>query len=166
MEGAAFLIEYSYQYLIHVQMIEIRELNSDELKKLLDLYADLHADETPATEEQAKGSWDALQDNAAIHTLGVFDGGELLSSCTLVIIPNLTRNCRPYGLIENVVTRKDQRHKGMGKKVLKYALDLAWDKNCYKVMLMTGRLDEETFRFYEKSGFDRDSKQAFIARRE
>lgn len=34
----------------------------------------------------------------------------------------------------------------------------------YKVMLLTGRKDEGTFKFYESAGFDRHTKQAFVAR--
>ena len=36
--------------------------------------------------------------------------------------------------------------------------------HCYKVMLLTGRLDAATFRFYENAGFDRHGKQAFVAK--
>jgi GNAT superfamily N-acetyltransferase len=61
-----------------------------------------------------------------------------------------------------VVTHSDFRHRGFGKAVLQAALDFAWEGNCYKVMLMTGRLDESTFSFYESVGFRRDKKQAFV----
>ena len=37
----------------------------------------------------------------------------------------------------------------------------AWSRNCYKVMLLTGRKNEATYRFYESAGFDRHAKQAF-----
>jgi hypothetical protein len=43
----------------------------------------------------------------------------------------------------------------------------SYDKRCslgYKVMLLTGRKDEGTYRFYESAGFDRYSKQAFLAK--
>ena len=41
--------------------------------------------------------------------------------------------------------------------------ELLANSNCYKVMLLTGRKDESTFRFYESAGFDRNAKQAFVA---
>ena len=44
------------------------------------------------------------------------------------------------------------------------ALEEAWAAHCYKVMLLTGRKDEATFRFYESVGFDRNGKQGFIAK--
>ena len=69
-------------------------------------------------------------------------------------------------MIENVVTDAGHRRKGYGKAILVYALADAWSSGCYKVMLLTGRLDEGTFRFYESAGFDRHGKQAFIAKPE
>ena len=80
------------------------------------------------------------------------------------MIPNLTRGGRPYGVIENVVTQAEHRACGFGKAVLAEALSAAWSQGCYKVMLMTGRKDEATFQFYESAGFDREAKQAFIAK--
>jgi GNAT superfamily N-acetyltransferase len=56
------------------------------------------------------------------------------------------------------------RRQGYAKAVLLEALKDAWAASCYKVMLLTGRKDEATFRFYESVGFDRNGKQAFIAK--
>jgi GNAT superfamily N-acetyltransferase len=82
----------------------------------------------------------------------------------LSIIPNLSRGCRPYGLVENVVTHEGFRRKGCGTAVLAKALALARESGCYKVMLLTGRKDEGIFRFYESAGFDGNDKRAFLAR--
>jgi GNAT superfamily N-acetyltransferase len=84
--------------------------------------------------------------------------------CTITVIPNLTRGCRPYGVLENVVTHADHRNRGHGKAILAYALAHAWSQRCYKVMLLTGRKDDATLRFYESAGFDRHDKQAFVAK--
>ena len=95
---------------------------------------------------------------------GAFVDKRLVSSCALTVIPNLTRSCRPYGVIENVVTHSDHRRKGYATALLKTALADAWTAQCYKVMLLTGRKDEATFRFDEAAGFDRNAKQAFVAK--
>jgi GNAT superfamily N-acetyltransferase len=79
-------------------------------------------------------------------------------------VPNLTRGARPYGLIENVVTHPDWRGRGIGTAVLHHALNLAWDADCYKVMLLTGRTDEATLGFYERAGFAGGEKTGFVAR--
>jgi ribosomal protein S18 acetylase RimI-like enzyme len=56
------------------------------------------------------------------------------------------------------------RRQGYAKAVLLEALEDAWAANCYKVMLLTGRKDDATFRFYESVGFNRNEKQAFVAK--
>ncbi len=90
------------------------------------------------------------------------DAGEIVASCTLAIIKNLTRNLRPYGLIENVITHPDYRRKGYGTEVLHKAVQIATEQNCYKVMLLTGSKSEDTLRFYKKAGFVQGVKTGFI----
>lgn len=145
--------------------MEIRELRAGELDALLALYQHLHDVDDPLPDSRAIAAiWQKIQADEHLLYFGGFVDNRLAVSCTLTLIPNLTRGCRPYGVIENVVTDADFRRRGYGKAILCHALDVAWAQNCYKVMLMTGRLNEQTFQFYESVGFDRYSKQAFIAK--
>jgi GNAT superfamily N-acetyltransferase len=145
--------------------MEIREIRLSELKELLMIYRHLHPLDEPLPGQQAvEATWQAIQENPDLFCFGGYVDGMLVSSCLLAIIPNLTRGCRSYGIIENVVTHAGFRRKGYGQAVLKHALSHAWKMNCYKVMLLTGRKDEATYRFYESVGFDRHSKQAFLAK--
>ena len=110
---------------------------------------------------RAAAAWSALL-SSGLTTVIVAQLGELLvSSCTLVIVPNLTRRARPYGLIENVVTHAQHRQAGLGRAVLSAALDAAWQADCYKVMLASGSRREATLRFYERAGFERGGKTSF-----
>ena len=70
---------------------------------------------------------------------------------------------RPYGIIENVVTHEKYRNRGYGTRLLKKALEIARDKGCNKVMLLSGR-GEDILSFYEKAGFERGKKTGFIVR--
>jgi GNAT superfamily N-acetyltransferase len=145
--------------------LNIRELQSHDLQALLALYAHLHKqDEPPPSPEIAEAVWAEALRNPRIKYFGGFASSALISSCTLTVIPNLTRACRPYGVIENVVTHVAHRGQGWGKAILAHALGDAWRQDCYKVMLLTGRKEEATLRFYEKVGFDRHGKQAFVAK--
>jgi GNAT superfamily N-acetyltransferase len=145
----------------------VREISESELDELLRLYEHLHVSDDPLpAREQVDALWHQIQQNHNLKYFGVFFDGRLVSSCTLAIIPNLTRGCRPYGVVENVVTHAEFRRKGYGRQVLDHALGFAWGQGCYKVMLLTGRKDEGTYRFYESIGFDRYPKQAFLAKPE
>lgn len=88
-----------------------------------------------------------------------------VGSCTLVVVPNMTRGCAPYALIENVVTHKDRRGLGIGKKVLSEAIRLAWQAGCFKIMLMSGADNAKAHKFYESLGF-KTSKRGFELRAE
>jgi GNAT superfamily N-acetyltransferase len=146
--------------------MDVREIRSDELEKLLSLYKYLHEkDEELPDPDTVTNVWSQIQSDENIKYFGLFNGDELICSCTIIIVPNLSRGCRPYALIENVVTHRDHRRNGYGRDVLKAAVEFAWGQNCYKVMLMTGRLNDETFTFYESAGFDRNTKQAFVIKR-
>ena len=142
--------------------MHIRKLNTDDLDALLKLYTHLHTEEAAAI-KLATATWESICETPNLHYFGVFDD-ELISSCNVCIIPNLTRGCRPYALIENVVTHMDHRRKGCGRAVIEAALAEAKANNCYKVLLMTGRKDEAVYRFYESVDFDRDAKQGFTIR--
>ncbi|MDP4146046.1 MAG: GNAT family N-acetyltransferase [Bacillota bacterium] len=143
----------------------VRIIKEDELDRLLKLYKQLHVeDEELNQDENISELWKELCEDPNTYYLGVEVNGQLVSTCVLTIIKNLTRGARPYGLIENVVTHEEHRKHGYARKALTKALEIAWDKNCYKVMLMTGSKKEETLRFYENSGFKRGEKTGFIAK--
>lgn len=145
--------------------VHIRELQSADLDALLGLYTHLHAHDLPLPERHVvEAVWAEALANPSIKYFGGYEGDSLVSSCTITLIPNLTRACRGYGVIENVVTHAAFRSKGWGKRVLQEALSFAWGAGCYKVMLLTGRKDEATLQFYEGAGFNRDGKTGFIAK--
>ncbi|WP_040516800.1 GNAT family N-acetyltransferase [Gilvimarinus chinensis] len=145
--------------------MEIRELTTTELNNLLDLYKHLHEeDEAIPCNGTLELTWEKIQSNPDYFCIGAFHHEQLIGSCCLIIVANLTRGCRPYAIIENVVIHRNFRRKGYGKAILQHDLSIAWDKNCYKIMLQTGRLNEEIFRFYERSGFDRNATQAFVCK--
>ena len=145
--------------------MSLRQLRSGDLTDLLRLYEHLHSADTPTpAQDVVQSVWQELMSNPSYRYYGAFLDERLVSSCTLTIIPNLTRSCRPYGVIENVVTHADHRRNGFATALLEHALAEAWSVQCYKVMLLTGRKDEATLRFYEAVGFDRNEKQAFIAK--
>jgi GNAT superfamily N-acetyltransferase len=144
-------------------MAEPRLIRYEELDELLELYGQLHPDDVPLERDNdLKHAWDEIYNDKGLFYLVLEEKGSIVSSCTLAIIKNLTRSLRPYGIIENVVTHRDHRKKGYGTKVIHKAIDMAKDKNCYKVMLLTSAKDEATLSFYEHAGFEKGIKTGFV----
>ncbi|MEO9575950.1 MAG: GNAT family N-acetyltransferase [Tateyamaria sp.] len=96
--------------------------------------------------------------------LGAFDQNELACMATLHILPNMTYGGRPYGLIENVVTARSHQRRGVGRLVLTRLIDMAWEVDAYKVMLLTGAA-RGAQGFYRKVGFDDTDKHGMVVRR-
>lgn len=142
----------------------VRNAGRDDIPALLELYHHLISDDERPTLTQARGVFDLFHTYAGSAILVGEIEGILAASCSLVVVPNLTRGGRPYGLIENVVTHHDFRKRGFGKKMLQAACEAAWIADCYKVMLMTGSKNPETLNFYVSAGFEQ-SKTGFQIRR-
>jgi GNAT superfamily N-acetyltransferase len=141
----------------------VREVRSDELKKLLELYRLLHPEDPDATLNPGLPElWKEICGDSNLYLLAIEEEGRFVSTCTLAVIRNLTRNLRPYALIENVVTHPGFRERGLGTRVLDRAVEIARERGCYKVMLMTGSKKDETLRFYEKAGFQPGVKTGFV----
>lgn len=140
----------------------IREIRRDELGQLLELYTHLHEDGVPKSSEHLQETWETICADKNHHIIVCEIDGRIVSSCVCVIIPNLTRQIRPYAFIENVVTHTDHRGRGYATSCLNYARELAENANCYKMMLLTGAKDEKTLRFYQSAGYNCTDKTAFI----
>lgn len=146
-------------------MLKIRNAKVSDVEVLHELYME-HLTQHPPSEPQDISNWSELLETLLrtpdYHLLVGEAEGRVSASATIVIIRNLTHNLRPYALIENVVTHADHRNKGYASALLARASEIAKEKNCYKVMLMTGSKKESTLRFYEQCGFNRHDKTAFI----
>ncbi len=140
----------------------IREANQNDLRQILELYLYLHEKEIPDDNEHLKNTWTQILDDANHHLIVCEIDGRIVSSCVCVIIPNLTRNVRPYAFVENVVTNKDYRGRGYATACLHYAKEIAQKRNCYKMMLLTGSKEESTLNFYKRAGYNCTDKTAFI----
>ena len=139
----------------------VREVRREDLDCLLELYLHLHEKTIPDHDEHLEKTWNEILNDKKYHIIVNEVDGKLVSSCTMIIVPNLTRTVRPYALIENVVTHSDYRKKGYAGECLDFAKQLADKENCYKLMLTTGSKDPATLRFYEKAGYSSKDKTAF-----
>ena len=139
----------------------IREATTGDLDALLALYLDLHETRLPDP-ERAEAAWRKIHADPDHHLIVCDLDGEIVSACACVVVPNLTRNARPYALIENVVTRADCRGRGHASACLARAQEIARAAGCYKIMLLTGAKDEKTLDFYRRAGFDDTEKTAFV----
>ena len=140
----------------------VREAYEEELQEILRLYLHLHEDRVPQDSQYLQDTWAQILHDPNHHLIVKEVDGKIVSSCVCVIIPNLTRNVRPYAFIENVVTDSAFRGKGYATECLNYAKEIAQAQGCYKMMLLTGSKNEKTLDFYRRAGYNSADKTAFI----
>ncbi len=85
------------------------------------------------------------------------DGGVVVGTVTLVVVPNLTHGGQPWAQVENMVTDSTVRGSGVGRRLIEECLRLAGEAGCYKVQLQSGNQRRtranDAHGFYEHLGF-------------
>jgi GNAT superfamily N-acetyltransferase len=144
-------------------MIEYCIARKEHLPKILELYKQLLPEEDPININYANKIWEEIEQNNIKYFIAI-ENNKIISSCYLSIIPNLTRNGKSNGFIENVITDEKYRKKGIGKRIIKMAIEYGKQNNCYKIILQSSFKRKKNHIFYEKCGFDGDSKRVFEIR--
>jgi GNAT superfamily N-acetyltransferase len=142
----------------------VRRAEAADLDGVLALYRELRPNDPILPDAEAKTAFDRLlqRDDVAII---VCQGERLLTAtCMLAVVPNLASGTRPFGIIEHVVTLPQFRRCGYAKAVLEQALELAWSKGCYKVVLLSGAERKGAHKLYESVGFRGDIEVGFVAK--
>ena len=60
------------------------------------------------------------------------------------------------------MTHGEYRKKGYATVCLQFAKQIAEERNCYKMMLLTGSKKESTLDFYRNAGYNSSDKTAFV----
>lgn len=147
-----------------LRQLILRLATDRDLPALCALYRELDPGDAIAAEGVNERVFGEILESSQFELLVAEAGGEVVATCYLNVIPNLTRGARPYGVIENVVVTEQFRNRGVGKAIVGFALDRAWARDCYKVMLQTGSRSEAKHAFYRRCGFSQTDKIAFVAR--
>jgi len=143
-------------------MYKVREAQHKDMDGLLSLYTQLHHNPVPDKNERLVDIWDSIIDCKCQHIIVATVDEIIVSSCTIIIVQNLTQGQRPYAWIENVITKEEHRTQGLATACLDLAKDLAMKAGCYKIMLMTGVKGQEIEKFYENAGYNKNDKKAFV----
>jgi GNAT superfamily N-acetyltransferase len=146
-------------------MATARPARASDLHGLLDLF---RVSEVSAVAEPFERAEHILSETLARDDLALFVSEaetRIAATCLLITAPNLLRGGRRHGFLENVVTHPDHRGQGHGRAVVRAALENAWTRDCYHVLLQSGRKDPAVHRFYESLGFEPGIRVGYVARR-
>ncbi|MBR1124046.1 GNAT family N-acetyltransferase [Bradyrhizobium lablabi] len=83
------------------------------------------------------------------------EGGAVVGCLQLCILPGLSSQGASRGLIEDVRVASHLRSRGIGERMVQWAVNEARAKGCKLVELLTHHTRVDAQRFYERLGFAR-----------
>jgi GNAT superfamily N-acetyltransferase len=145
-------------------MTVVRPVQPEDLDGVLLLYRQLRPHDPALAPQLAREVLERLIRQDDIELIVCDSAGVLTTTCMLALIPQLANSARPFGVIEHVVTLAEHRRQGHARRVLEFALDLAWSRSCCKVVLLSGSQRTEAHKLYESVGFVSGIESGFVAR--
>ncbi|MCE5171111.1 GNAT family N-acetyltransferase [Paenibacillus profundus] len=139
----------------------IRKLKVEDVTQLAVLYAEL--DDRPINVEKMTTRLTRLSDDPDYLFLGAAgENGKLLGSVMGIICEDLTGDCQPFMVVENVIVTAAAHGQGIGMKLMSRLEEFARERNCHVMMLMSNVKREGAHRFYERLGFSREVGYGFV----
>ncbi|WP_405095025.1 GNAT family N-acetyltransferase [Micromonospora sp. NBC_01412] len=87
------------------------------------------------------------------HLVVADEEGALVGCMQITYIPGLGRHGAERSLIEAVRVRSDRRGQGLGREMMRWAIDQAERRGCALVQLTTDKSRTDAHRFYRDLGF-------------
>lgn len=81
--------------------------------------------------------------------------GRIVGSFALLIMDNLGHLGAPSAIVEDVVVGPVMHGRGIGRAMMRFAVERAREKRCYKLVLSSNAKRERAHAFYESLGFER-----------
>jgi len=147
--------------------VTFRRAERRDLAAILDLLADdeiararsavgLAANGTPAAgtrRDAVIAAFEAIDADPRNELVVADEGGEVVGTCQLTFIPGLSRGGTERMTIEAVRVRADRRGRGVGRRMMAYAIARGRDRGCGLAQLTTDKRRVDAHRFYEALGF-------------
>lgn len=134
--------------------IIIRELKKEDLWNGFLTTLDSLREASSIEKQKADEIFEKINSNKD-HIIAVAEiDGKIVGTTTLLIESKFIHNGGLVGHIEDVVVDKNHQGKGIGQKIVRYLLEIAKNRGCYKTIL---DCTDDVKPFYEKMGFKKNS---------
>ena len=136
--------------------LAFREAEEADLPAVLSLYAQPDMDgETELTEAEALVIFRRMKTYPDYAVYVAVLGGEIVGTYALAVLDNLAHRGARSGLIKDVVVSDKLQGQGIGRQMMRDALNRCRETGCYKAALSSNLKRECAHRFYESLGFEK-----------
>ena len=137
-----------------MEKVVIRKAIEQDLPSILSLYTGIENNDKSILDiESAKKKLQKIESypNYSIYVAEL--NGDIVGTFELLIMENLAHYGKPSAIVEDVVVREENRGLGIGKAMMKYAMEISKKEGCYKLMLSSNINRKEAHKFYNAIGF-------------
>lgn len=142
--------------MVEAAALTVREATRGDLPAVLALYAQPAFDDgdvlSPAEAERMLERFAAYPDYALYVAE---EEGRIVGTFALLVMDNLGHRGAPSAIVEDVVVDASLQGRGIGRRMMAEALDIARSKGCYKLALSSNQKRQAAHAFYESLGFER-----------
>jgi GNAT superfamily N-acetyltransferase len=135
--------------------VTVREAEEPDLPAVLALYAQPDFNGEVLDLDAARVVFARFQNYPDYKLYVAETAGAVAGTFTLLVIDNLARKGRRSSVIEAVVVAADRQGEGVGRAMLREALEIARQKGCYKAALSSNVKAKGAHAFYDSLGFER-----------
>ncbi len=131
----------------------IRLATIDDVSTILSIYAAALDNNKVLSVEDAQKIFIQQSKYPDYHVFLAEMGNEAVGTFALLVMENMAHMGTPSAVVEDVGVIPGLQGKGIGKKMMEYALQYAKEKGCYKMSLSSNLRREQAHQFYESLGF-------------
>ncbi len=133
-----------------------REAVEADLPAILRLYAQPELDDGKVLPlPDAQRIWQRFAAYPDYKAYVALIDGRIVGTFTLLVMDNLAHLGAPSGVIEDVAIDPHCQGQGVGKKMMRHALQVCREKGCYKAALSAHLKRDRAHAFYESLGFEK-----------
>jgi ribosomal protein S18 acetylase RimI-like enzyme len=135
--------------------ITIRPADADDLPGILALHAGLESDSRTLDLPHASAIFERILSYPNYRVYVAISEGTVVGTFALLIMDNLAHLGAPSAIVEDVVVSPAERGRGIGRQMMRHAMEHCERAGCYKMMLSSNLAREQAHQFYESLGFER-----------
>jgi GNAT superfamily N-acetyltransferase len=134
----------------------IRQAVAEDLPTILGLYQELGAaygQIYDAAGVDYLALWQQVKDDTRQQVLVGEQDGEIVGTVTLILVPNLGHQGKPWAAVDNVVVSGGRRGQGLGTALMSEVSRIAHSHGCYKIVLTSNLVRQRAHQFYRRLGW-------------
>ena len=143
-----------------MQLREAKIGDIPELCELLNYLFEQEKEFKPNTEIQSEGLRKIISNSDVGVIVIAMDSNNIIGMANILYTISTSLGGR-VAILEDMVVSPKFRGSGVGSKLLNFCLDLAKQKDCKRITLLTDFDNDGAHRFYQQHGFKRSSMVAF-----